>query len=660
MTNRYAAMLSPVQVGNVLMKNRLLSSAATPHFIQGTETFPTEKWITLMANRARNGAAVIHINHLEHPHPMKPDLHLVDMTPAHFSTLDVGDPSTHNYICQMIDAIRLYGSVAMTSPMGLQLRPHMDEPFVPKPGEGGPGSKPVCDDLSKRDMQMHIDSVVEEAKLLQKLGFEMFSLHNAYRNGPVSQLLSPLCNHRTDEYGGSVKNRARLLLEIFDALKQTLGRDFPLECLVSGTEKGGITIQDTIELSRLAEGKIDLLTIRQGEQDPQHPIGFTSTRTNPCPNLEAAAAVKADVKARGGKLLIGVSAGLQDPALCDRIIAQGQADVLSMARAFICDSEYGQKLYAGRGEDVRPCIRCNKCHVPNDTDKFRSYCSVNPEIGLEDKLERLFPKASSPKKLVVVGGGPAGMVSAVTAARLGHQVTLLEQGDRLGGQLLHADYADFKWPLEDYKNYLIRQLYQTGVKVRLNTAATPELVKAMEADAVFVAIGPEFKRPDLPGADGDNVKVPMEVFGHAEELPKKILIVGGSETAVETGMYLARQGKQVKLLSRQRMLAGDAPHAHYISMLEDAYQHQPGFAYETEVKAYVEIRADGVAYVDKDGQTRKAEAPVVVCATGTAPQHREAMDFYGTAPLVRFLGDCNRAGDVHKAVTAGWSAAKML
>ena len=660
MTNRYAAMLSPVQVGNVLMKNRLLSSAATPHFIQGTETFPTEKWITLMANRARNGAAVIHINHLEHPHPMKPDLHLVDMTPAHFSTLDVGDPSTHNYICQMIDAIRLYGSVAMTSPMGLQLRPHMDEPFVPKPGEGGPGSKPVCDDLSKRDMQMHIDSVVEEAKLLQKLGFEMFSLHNAYRNGPVSQLLSPLCNHRSDEYGGSVKNRARLLLEIFDALKQTLGRDFPLECLVSGTEKGGITIQDTIELSRLAEGKIDLLTIRQGEQDPQHPIGFTSTRTNPCPNLEAAAAVKADVKARGGKLLIGVSAGLQDPALCDGIIAQGQADVLSMARAFICDSEYGRKLYAGRGEDVRPCIRCNKCHVPNDTDKFRSYCSVNPEIGLEDKLERLFPKASSPKKLVVVGGGPAGMVSAVTAARLGHQVTLLEQGDRLGGQLLHANYADFKWPLEDYKNYLIRQLYQTGVEVRLNTVATPELVKAMEADAVFVAIGPEFKRPDLPGADGDNVKVPMEVFGHAEELPQKLLIVGGSETAVETGMYLARQGKQVKLLSRQRMLAGDAPHAHYISMLEDAYQHQPGFAYETEVKAYVEIRADGVVYVDKDGQTRKAEAPVVVCATGTAPRHREAMAFYGTAPLVRFLGDCNRAGDVHKAVTAGWSAAKML
>ena len=660
MKNRYSAMLSPLQVGNVLMKNRLLSSAATPHFIQGTESFPTEKWITLMANRAKNGAAVIHINHLEHPHPMKPDLKLVDMTPAHFSTLDIGDPSTHNYICQMIDAIRLYGSVAMTSPMGLQLRPHMDEPFVPKPGEGGPGSKPVCDELTKRDMQMHIDSVVEEALLLKKLGFEMFSLHNAYRNGPVSQLLSPRCNHRTDEYGGSVENRARLLLEIFDALKQTLGRDFPLECLVSGEETGGITIEDTIALSRLAEGKIDLLTIRQGEQDPQHPIGLTSTREHPCPNLEAAATVKADVQSRGGKLLVGVSAGLQNPALCEHIIKMGQADVLSMARAFICDSQYGEKLYAGRGEDVRPCIRCNKCHVPNDTDKFRSYCSVNPEIGLEDKLDRLFPAQTTPKKLVVIGGGPAGMVSAITAAKRGHSVTLLEQGAELGGQLRHADFADFKWPLEDYKNYLIRQLYQNSVEVRLNTAATPALVTDMNADAVFVAIGPVFKRPDLPGADGENVKVPMEVFGHTEELPEKIVIMGGSETAVETGLYLARNGKQVTLLSRQHMLASDAPHAHYISMLEDAYRNQLGFSYETEVQSYVKIDQGGVTYVSKDGETRYAQAPVVMCATGTAPRHKDAIAFYGTAPLVRFLGDCNRAGDVHKAVSAGWSAAKML
>lgn len=660
MSNAYSAMLSPLQVGNVLMKNRLLSSAATPHFIQGTEAFPTEKWITLMANRAKNGAAVVHINHLEHPRPTEPDLKLVNMTPAHFSTLDIGDPSTHNYLCQMIDMIRLYGSIAMTSPMGQQLRPHMDEPFVPKPGEGGPGSKPVCDDLTKKDMQMHIDSVVEEAALLKKLGFEMFSLHNAYRNGAVSQLLSPLCNHRRDEYGGDVKGRARLLLEIFDALKQTLGRDFPLECLVSGEETGGITVRDTIELSRLAEGKIDLLTIRQGEQDPQHPIGFTSTRENPCPNLAAATAVKADVTARGGKLLVGVSAGLQNPELCDRIIREGKADVLSMARAFICDSAYGEKLYAGRGEDVRPCIRCNKCHVPNDSDKFRSYCSVNPEIGLEDKLERLFPAETTPKKVVVVGGGPAGMAAAVTAARRGHQVTLLEKDAVLGGQLLHADYADFKWPLEDYKNYLIRQLTKNGVTVQTGVTATPEQVKAMTPDAVLVAIGPVFKRPNIPGADGENVKVPMEVFGHAEDLPEKIIIMGGSETAVETGIYLARSGKAVTVLSRQRMLASDAPHAHYISMLEDAYKNQAGFSWETGVREYVSIDPEGVTYITEDGTTQKAAAPMVVCSTGTAPRHADAAAFYGSAPVVRCIGDCNRAGDVHKAVAAGWSAANML
>ena len=194
----------------------------------------------------------------------------------------------------------------------------------------------------------------------------------------------------------------------------------------------------------------------------------------------------------------------------------------------------------------------------------------------------------------------------------------------------------------------------------LNTTATPQLVEGMEADAVFVAIGPVFRRPELPGADGENVKVPMEVFGHTDALPEQIVIMGGSETAVETGLYLARNGKQVTLLSRQRMLASDAPHAHYISMLEDAYRSQPGFSYETEVKSYLSIDSDGVTYVAKDGTTRRRKAPLVVCATGTAPRHQDAMAFYGTAPLVRFLGDCNRAGDVHKAVSAGWSAAKML
>ena len=136
--------------------------------------------------------------------------------------------------------------------------------------------------------------------------------------------------------------------------------------------------------------------------------------------------------------------------------------------------------------------------------------------------------------------------------------------------------------------------------------------------------------------------------------------MGGSETAVETGLYLARNGKQVTLLSRQNMLASDAPHAHYISMLEAAYRNQPGFFYETEVQSYVSIDPDGVTYVAKDGETRQQKAALVVCATGTAPRHQDAMGFYGTAPLVRFLGDCNRAGDVHKAVVSGWSAAKML
>lgn len=171
---------------------------------------------------------------------------------------------------------------------------------------------------------------------------------------------------------------------------------------------------------------------------------------------------------------------------------------------------------------------------------------------------------------------------------------------------------------------MIRQLEKSGVTVQTGVTAAPEQVKAMKPDAVFVAIGPTFKRPDIPGADGENVKVPMEVFGHTEDLPERIVIMGGSETAVETGIYLARNGKQVKVLSRQSMLASDAPHAHYISMLEDAYKNQPGFSWETDVREYISIAPEGVTYVNGEGKTCREDARLVVCSTGTSPQHADA------------------------------------
>ena len=457
-----------------------------------------------------------------------------------------------------------------------------------------------------------------------------------------------------DEYGGDAAHRARFWRELYGACREAYGKDFPIEVLVSA-EGPGVNIPDTVELCRQLEGIVDVVHLRAGEKDPQHPLGYTTTRENPSPNAHAAIAVKEGVKAYGGKMLIACSAGLQNPDYNEMLIRDHDIDIIAMSRAWICDSEYGKKLYENRADDINPCIRCNKCHVPNDSDKFRAMCSINPKISREDKLERIGEPVSAPKKVAVIGGGPAGMKAAITAAQRGHNVTLYEAGDRLGGQLFHADYPKFKWPLADFRDWLIRQTYKNGVTVHLNTRATRELLEGQGYEVVIVAIGPNFVRPPLAGAE--NCRRAIDVYGHEAEIAKNVVIVGGSETATETGMYLADCGHNVTVMTRQGMLCADAPHAHFVVMQRDYYLAQPNFSRIRWVQKYLAIEDSGVRYIDQDGQEQFVPADEVIVAGEAKARPADAMAFYSPDWHVHFIGDCHRAGDLHKAIVDGWAAA---
>lgn len=693
MNIRYSRLLSPLQIGDVLLKNRMMATAGIPHMLQGSEEYPTEKVITHLANRAKNGAAAVFLNFFMsnngHGMPEAPgkgpkELFEVDMSfPTHDNTskINISKISSHNYLCQLIDAVRYYESVAITMPFGSYTRE------VPQGASDVTGDmmqqmmrdrererenpelqlirekenclgRPVGN-ITKKQIQEYIDTTVANAKVLRQFGFEMFSIHNSYHNSLASEFWSEKCNNRADEYGGSVKGRARLFLELYDALRQTFGKDFPLETLISA-EGPGVNIRDTIELAKMSDGLVDIFHIRAGEKDPQHPVGFTSTRSNPCPNLNAAAALKSALNACGSKMLVGVSAGLQNPDFNEKILTDGKADIICMSRAFICDYEYGKKIYEGRGEDINPCIRCNKCHVPNDSDKFRSFCSINPMIGIETKFDKMVEQPAVTKKVAVIGGGPAGMKAAIVAAERGHNVVLYEKETILGGQLFHADYASFKWPLADFKNYLIRQLYKVGVKVQLATEANRELLLREGYDDVIVAIGPKFLRPSIPGADGPNTMLAIEAYGKEKQLPQNIVVIGGSETGTETGMYLAENGHKVTVMTRQSILSPDAAHAHYAVMQMEAYKALENFSYIKHVKDYVSIDESGITYLDKDGVQQRIECELVVLSGGVKPKVSEAAAFYGAAARTHYIGDCCREGDVHKAITAGFATANQI
>ena len=675
MALKYQALLSPIQIRNVILKNRMMSSASTPHFLQGTEKNPTEKIITHFANRARNGAAAVAINHFQQDYRPS-DVKAIDNPPGHFNLFDVEDYSAQNYFCQLIDAIHFYGSKANANLRidmdavyprqgGMPPMPEMsNEPACTENDVGdiemGPGGEPI-ESYTKEMLQRYAQYAGEQARDMARLGFDIISLHSCYRNATHAKFLSPLTNHRTDEYGGSMANRSRLLLDVCREMRKAVGPNVLLEVIISVNEpEGGYTVDDTVEFCRLADGIVDIIHLRAGEQDPQHPTGFSSTEDKPVPYYDEMAYVCQQVHKLGLNLKVAASGGFQDPEVANRMVAEGKADLIYMARSWINNPDYGKKVYEGRGEDIVPCIRCNKCHVANGKDMWRSVCSVNPTLGFEDKLDRMVPPVGPEKKVAIVGGGPAGMECARVAAERGHSVTLYEASDKLGGQLKHADYASFKWPLKHFKDFMITQMDKDGVDVHLNTPATPELLSGQGYDVVVAAVGSTPSAPKLPGIDGANVHYAAAVYGQMEDqLSDDIVMIGGGEIGVETALYLCEVGKHVTVLEMLPELISDAAHAHYKNMVHSYWRKQPNFRFKCGVKV-TSIDPDGVNYTDYKGETHKIACGDVLLAIGSRPLADEAMKFAGVADRFVAIGDCQQAANVQHAMRSGWSAAVNL
>jgi NADPH-dependent 2,4-dienoyl-CoA reductase/sulfur reductase-like enzyme len=350
--------------------------------------------------------------------------------------------------------------------------------------------------------------------------------------------------------------------------------------------------------------------------------------------------------------------GFQDLDLNEEHIATGKADMIGMGNAWITDWEYGKKAYEGRGDDVVPCIRCDKCHGLSFDGPWFSLCSVNPKLGI-DTAVRMIDPPSVTKNVAVIGGGPAGMKAAITAAERGHKVTLYEKNGFLGGLLRHSDFSPYKWPLMDFKDYLVRQVNKSGVKVLFNAEATPEMIMAKGYDAVLVALGSDPVIPNIPGADGKNVWNVVNVYGKEKALGKNVALIGGGEIGSETGMYLARAGHNITALtSEKELLAPKGPHQQ--TTIIGVYESMDNFNIITEVT--VTGISDGkVTYKNTKGSKKSVQADSVVIYAGFKPRQDEALKFSGSASQMFILGDCNSiGGGVQAGQRSAYFAASMV
>ncbi len=662
----YSHLLSPLKLENgVVLKNRMIASPARPHYIQADEPYPTEGLIAHFARKAQNGAAIVTCNGRS-PMPLPKDIDPVElpdihqkfikwpiMSANHEQALRMEVGKYQHYFSQLTDAIHYYNSLASIFvvpdfPVGYDCSSGVPSTVV----EGDANVLTYGKEITRELMERVCDSYAQQCLLAKHLGFDAAFLHMCYRGMLPSRFLSPLTNHRTDEFGGSLENRARFPLMIADRIKEVCGQDFVLELAFTAEENypGGWTMQDTIDFAKLAEGRVDLLQVRSGDIDPNHPTGFCPERT---PFLHLAQ----ELKASGCRIPVVSISGWSDLDDMEDAIASGKCDCIAMARSFISNPDFGDKAYEGRGDDVVPCLRCNKCHRSSNADSWVSACSVNPAYGMEHRIKSLCKEPGRKKNIAIIGGGASGMRAALFARERGHDVTLFEKASKLGGQLNPAGTAAFKWPLRDYREYLIRQVYKQGVRVLLSTDPAPDSLG--EFDEVVAATGAEPNMPGIPGINSGSVIPAVEVYGNLDRIKGKVVVVGGGEIGVETGMYTAQNGYETLVLEMTDTLAADSTPIHYRSMFREYWEKIENFHGQTEATV-VEIRPDCVIWRDSEGGLHEERADTVVIAAGMKPRTDEALRYSASGGRFHMIGDCRKVGNIHKANRSAFAIVSQI
>lgn len=576
--------------------------------------------------------------------------------------------------------------------------PDSAAPFVNQQQTVGPSvcissqTGQACRELTVEEIENIIEQYGQAARRAREAGYDGMELHCAHAYMMCGSFLSPLRNQRTDAYSGStVEGRLKFPLAVIRSMKAGAGRDFPLILRISGDERHpqGRDLKGTLDIiPRLAEAGVDAFHVSGGNID-RLTTGIIAGSSYPWGyNVPEAAAIK---KITGAAVM--VVGRIHDPEMAERVLQAGQADVIVMGRPLLADPELPNKAASGDLARLRRCISCENCFDScAEGDYTQMHCAINAFTGKEGQLS--LDKAARPKKVMVVGGGPAGMEAARVAALRGHQVTLYEKQARLAGSLLFANTVH---PDNDrLLACLLAEIKGLPIQVKLRQEVTPALVDAVQPDAVILASGPRVVVPSIRGAEGRNVfgapDMKRMLAGDAggpgaARLPawqrlglslggpfmrrfltpslirrftrcwmplgKRVVVIGGDLGACELAAFLAERGRQVTVLDSGQKVApevGAKRRSEVRASLEKAKVTViSGVTYE-------EVAPAGVVYSLKGGKATAA-ADTVVIAGDVEPNLELQKALEGKVPELYAVGDCNGLGLIRRAIHDGAGAA---
>lgn len=510
-------------------------------------------------------------------------------------------------------------------------------------------------EMTTEEVEGLVKKFVIGAKIAQTAGIDGVELHGAH-GYLIGQFMSPLTNRRTDKYGGSFNNRMRFVTEIILGIKHICGPKFPISVRIDGDEfvEGGITHEEAIKMARYLESiGVDAINVSSGTYESAvtiiEPISYKEGWKK-----HLAQGIKDNVK-----IPVIACNAIKTPEFAEKLLEEGNCDFVAVGRGQLADPQWGKKAMEGREKEIRPCIACLHC-IEQLMNGKAVECAVNPRLGYEVEYTDC-KKDGNGRRVVVIGGGPAGMEAARVLAEREYKVVLFEKKENLGGSVYLGSKPPCKERLQNLVDNMEYQIRQLGVDIRLGTAPTIEDIKALNPYSVFVAMGGNSIVPELPGVHGENVVLATDVLDKEMDVKnKKILVVGSGMTGLETAEYLAEKGNEVTVVEMVKEI-GPGVHG---SVLYDITTRLKKYGVEMIPRRQLVGIDKERAYVlntfNNEKIAMEADYVVLSLGVGSVANSQFVKELEENFNNIRILGDASRPGKISNATQTGFDLAYTL
>ncbi len=642
---KYPNLFSPLKVGNLLFKNRIVFPPISTNFASVSGEV-TPEFIYHYARRARGGAAMVT---LENMCIQFPDARHGATQPR------IDDDSFIPGLSRVAYDIHKYGSVAfmeLTHPGLFSSLPlsHNKTPMAPSPVPLRPDGV-LPHEMTVDEIDDMADIFAEAALRAQKAHFDGVEIEAAH-GLLVDQFLSPLTNKRTDRFGGSFENRLRFSKLIIDKIKELCGVSYPVTARIGVVDfaEGGISIEEGVRIARAYE--------EMGYAAVHADVGFGAKekRLEPMPYPENWRGYMAEALKKAGLTIPVIAVGMiRNPERAENILTTQGADLIGLGRTLIADPDWPLKAELGRSKEIKRCIGCSECIKARHEEGTALRCGVNPALGRLEADEILYPVLKA-KNILIIGAGPAGLEAAVTLGKRGHQVTLWEKENYIGGALKSGAVPPGKekisWLIE-YYDYMLKTLQ---ISIELNKKATLDSVNRFHPEVVIVSTGADYTAPPITGIEQESVLSFQEVLNdHPDISGKQIVVGGGGLVGCETALHLRKHGNEVTIVEMLPEIAvGMEPISRDYLLRE---LQEQGVKYMTH--APVREIQKGAVRVGNNGKSKSIPMDLFISAFGGHPDtnlYLELKKQYETYQI----GDAGKVGKIIDAVQAGFSLGKTL